>query len=66
MNNQTSNPTITGALIASAGVIVSLFQFFGISTSVSDVTNVIGAAAIIYGLIHQIVVHMKNAPKPTV
>ena len=52
--------SITGAFIASAGVIVSALGYVGVSTNVTDITNVIGAIAIVYGLIHQIVVHFST------
>lgn len=55
-----TQPTITGAFIAAAGVIVSGLQYVGVSTNVADVTSVIGAIAIVYGIVHQIIIHYSS------
>lgn len=50
-----------GSWLAIAGIIVSLASHLGISITVDDVLAIIGAVAIIYGVIHQYIAHRKLA-----
>lgn len=50
----------TGNYVAVAGLVVMLLNHFGINVVQSDVESVIGAAVIVYGIVHQAVAH-KNA-----
>ncbi len=55
-----NTPTLTGTYIAVAGVVVTVLTYFGINATVDQIASVIGAVAIVYGLVHQIVVHKTN------
>lgn len=47
----------TGNVVAIAGIVVVLLNHFGINVVQSDVESILGAGIILYGIIHQSVVH---------
>lgn len=52
----------TGNFIAFAGIIASILSHYGVDATTDQIISVIGAIAIVYGIIHQFFV-TKNIAK---
>lgn len=51
----------SGSYVAIAGILVSILGHFGVTATVSDIIQVLGAIAIIVGVIRQFILHKRLA-----
>jgi hypothetical protein len=51
----------TGNYIVFAGIIASVLSHYGVDATTDQIASVIGAIAIVYGVIHQFIVSRKVA-----